>query len=196
MIKFKNPRFEKSILNIKDRPSTNLPEVAFVGRSNVGKSSLINCLVNRRHFAKVSKKPGKTRTINYFNIDDQFYLVDLPGYGFARVARSERKKWQHAIEPYLKENPFMKKVYVLIDAKVGPKENDLQLIQWLQHEGIPFEIIATKADQISRGKLKIQEQAIRQKLNLPANVPILFFSAKTRMGRIELIKSLQSTLFS
>jgi len=194
MFKIKNPRFEKSILNLKERPENKLPEVAFVGRSNVGKSSLINCLVNIHNFARVSKKPGKTRTINYFNIDEKFYLVDLPGYGFAKISKSERQKWQKAIEPYIKENPHLKRLYVLIDAKVGPKESDQQLIHWLRYEGIPFEIVATKADQISRGKQKSQEKLIREKLALSNDTPVLFFSAKNRMGRQELIRSIQVAL--
>ncbi|NOX38246.1 MAG: YihA family ribosome biogenesis GTP-binding protein [Calditrichaeota bacterium] len=193
-MKIKQPRFVKSILNPAEKPFPELPEIAFVGRSNVGKSSLINTLVNIRNFARVSKKPGKTRTINFFNIDNRCYFVDLPGYGYAKAPKTEQKKWQRAIEPYLLENPKLRLLFVLVDAKVGAKDSDRQLIEWLQYHRIPFQIVATKADQISQGKWQKQRQLICEQLHLPADYPLIFFSAKNRTGRQDILGLIEKLL--
>ncbi len=191
-MKIKQPKFVKSILHPAEKPVPVLPEFAFVGRSNVGKSSLINTLVNIRHFARVSKKPGKTRTINFFNIDNRCYFVDLPGYGYARASRQEQRVWQKAIEPYLLKNPQLRLLFVLVDAKVGAKESDRQLITWLQYHGVPFQVIATKADQISRSARQKQQHSICTQLNLPSSYPLIFFSAKDRTGRQEVLKIIEA----
>ena len=187
MFKFKEVIFVKSIVDQKNRPKPYLPEFAFAGRSNVGKSSLINCLVNRSNFAHVSKNPGKTRTINYYQINDVFYLVDLPGYGFARVSKSEKGSWQKMIENYLIQNHYLKTVFVLIDCRVGHKKSDLELFEWLHFHLIPFTIILTKADQVNRnGQAKRISELLATLRHVSRN-QILIFSAKNRLGREELL---------
>ena len=187
MFKLKEVIFVKSIVDQKNRPKPYLPEFAFAGRSNVGKSSLINCLVNRSNFAHVSKNPGKTRTINYYQINDVFYLVDLPGYGFARVSKSEKGSWQKMIENYLIQNHYLKTVFVLIDCRVGLKKSDLELFEWLHFHLIPFAIILTKADQVNRnGQAKMISELLATLRHVSRN-QILIFSAKNRLGREELL---------
>lgn len=194
MLKIKNARFIKSVLNRQEKPTPALPEVVFAGRSNVGKSSLINCLVNQKNFARVSKKPGKTQTINFFNIDDQFYLVDLPGYGFARRSMMQKTNWNEAIEDYLLNSKQLLVLFALIDSKVGVKENDRQLIEWMVYNHIPFKIIATKVDQIPKSRRHSQANHIREKLELSDEVPVLFFSIKDRTGRGEVLEYLSDLL--
>jgi len=181
-----NPKFIKSILDWHEKPKPFLDEIAVVGRSNVGKSSLINSLVNIKNFARVSKQPGKTQTINFFIINDQFYLVDLPGYGYAKRSKKEIKYWGKSIENYLLNSKELICLFVLIDSKVGVKENDQQLIEWLRFHRIPFEIITTKVDQISRGAIKKREEHTRDSLGLSSSEQVHFFSVKSRVGREEL----------
>lgn len=169
-------------------PRTPYPEVAFAGRSNVGKSSLLNKLVNRKNLAHTSSSPGKTRTINFYLVNDQFFLVDLPGYGYAQVSEEVRKKWGELIENYLRERENLKGVVLLVDARHEPTEDDRLMYDWLAYYRIPVIVVATKADKISRGKYLPQEKVIRQKLGLGEEVPVLFFSARTGQGREELWK--------
>ncbi|MDN5293036.1 MAG: GTP-binding protein [Eubacteriales bacterium] len=169
-------------------PRTPYPEVAFAGRSNVGKSSLLNKLVNRKNLAHTSSSPGKTRTINFYLVNDQFFLVDLPGYGYAQVSKEVRKKWGELIENYLRERENLKGVVLLVDARHEPTEDDRLMYDWLAYYRVPVVVVATKADKISRGKYLPQEKVIRQKLGLGEGVPVLFFSARTGQGREELWK--------
>jgi GTP-binding protein len=194
MLKIKNAKFVKSVLSRKEKPKPPLPEIVFSGRSNVGKSSLINCLVNQRNFARVSKKPGKTQTINFFNIDNQFYLVDLPGYGFARRSKLQKSNWDKGIEDYILNSRELLVVFVLIDSKVGVKENDQRLIEWLAFHQIPFKIIATKVDQIAKSKRPAQANLIRDELNLSTDSRILFFSSKDRTGKEEVLGYISNLL--
>jgi GTP-binding protein len=194
MLKIKNVTFIKSIVNLKDRPLPALPEIAIVGRSNVGKSSLVNCLINIKNFARVSKQPGKTQTINYFLVDERFYLVDLPGYGFARVSKQAKKSWQKMIEDYLLNSKTLKTLIVLIDSKVGPKDNDLQLIEWLRFNNISYRVIATKVDKISKSARPARAKQIYEKLGLHPQEPLLFFSAKDRTGREEVLQYISELL--
>jgi GTP-binding protein len=194
MLKIKNVKFVKSIVNLKDSPLPALPEIAFVGRSNVGKSSLINCLVNIKNFARVSKQPGKTQTINYFWVDDRFYFVDLPGYGFARVSKQAQKSWRKIIEDYLLNSKTLKGLIVLLDSKVGPKDNDLQLIEWLRFNNIPYRVVATKVDKISKSARQTQAKLIYEKLSLNPREPLVFFSAKDRTGKEEILKYINEIL--
>lgn len=180
---FNQITFIKSTLDWRDRPRPNRPEFAFVGRSNVGKSSLVNALVGRKNLARVSKQPGKTRTINYFDVDERFYLVDLPGYGFAKISRSEQQTWQKAIEGYLLNNPDLAVLFVLIDGKVGPKSNDLQLLEWLAFNKVPVEIIATKIDKVPRTHQERQRKMIAGEIGIDDPALIWLFSAKTQQGR-------------
>ena len=193
-MKIRKAQFIRSTLDARDHPEPAYPEFAFVGRSNVGKSSLINTLVNIKNFARVSKQPGKTRTINYFNINDALYLVDLPGYGFAKISRGEQQKWQKAIEGYLLNNPRLKLLFVLIDGKVGPKNSDIQLVEWLQHHGVPYQVIATKMDQVGRSKWHQVEKEIRNQLRLNPASEIILFSSKNRLGRDTLWQVIQAHL--
>ena len=196
MLKIINAQFIKSTLDWRDSPKPPRTEIAFVGRSNVGKSSLINCLVNIRNFARVSKQPGKTRTINYFLIDEKFYLVDLPGYGFARTSKKEQQTWQKALEAYLLKSPHLKILFLLIDSKIGLKENDLQMVEWLEYSKIPYRIIATKTDKITKSAQTTQLKQISEKLNLaPERLPIPF-SVKNRTGRKEVIQLIDAILKS
>ncbi len=183
MLKIKKVTFVKSIMNWRDGPRPKLPEVAFVGRSNVGKSSLINTLINMKNLARTSKRPGKTRTLNFFSVNEMFYLVDLPGYGFAKTSKKEQLAWQEAIEGYLLGSEHLRILYVLIDCKVGVKNNDVQLVEWLRFKSVPFQIIATKIDRISKSARAMQAIKIVKMLELADKSDIIFFSAKTRVGK-------------
>jgi len=183
VFQFKNPRFIKSTLDWKDAPDVPLPEFAFVGRSNVGKSSLINTLVNIKNFARVSKSPGKTRLINFFDIDGRIYLVDLPGYGFAKTSKAEQKMWQTALEGYLVNSPNLKRLFVLVDGRFGVKPNDAQMMEWLEYENIPFSIIATKLDKLKSNEKKTLAQRINQSLEVRSNPRIILTSSAKRIGK-------------
>ena len=160
----------------RDAPKPGLPEVAFVGRSNVGKSSLINTLINMKNLARTSKQPGKTRSLNFFSMDERFFLVDLPGYGFAKISQSEQKKWQQAIEGYLLNSEQLKMLFVLIDSKVGAKSNDVQLVEWLRFNNVPFQVICTKVDRVSNNEKSKQEKLIKAALAFEESAKFLFFS--------------------
>jgi len=185
---FSNVHFVKSITDLKFRPEPLLPEIAVVGRSNVGKSSLINTIFNRRNLAKISSKPGKTRLINYFNIDDTLYLVDLPGYGFARIPKTEKQKWRQMLENYLSKSGLIRTIWVLVDSRRGLQDLDRQMIAWLQHHLAPFDIVLTKCDKISRTQLR--QCALQVEQEVP-QVKIYRFSAKTRLGKTDLLKALE-----
>ncbi len=144
--------FYKSMKKSVDYPGGELPEIAFAGKSNVGKSSLINYLANNSKLAYVSKQPGKTRLINYFLINDSFYLVDLPGYGFARVSKSEKESWSEMMQDYFAVAQKLKALVILVDIRHNPTEDDLQMIEWAAHFKVPFMIAATKADKIAKSK--------------------------------------------
>jgi GTP-binding protein len=191
MLKISSIAFIKSITDIRDRPEPLYPEFAFAGRSNVGKSSLINCLLNRRNLARISKTPGKTRTINYYLINDIFYLVDLPGYGFARVPPVEQKNWQTMIENYLVKNSCLKVLYVLIDSVTGMKKNDRQLFEWLHFQNIYYRVILTKSDRIGTQQRWLRMQEIRSSLPLQEiQSDVISFSARDRTGRNDLLNDI------
>jgi len=162
-------------------PVNMLPEIAFAGKSNVGKSSLINALMNRKSFARVSEKPGKTQTINFYNINDVFYLVDLPGYGFAQVSMEVRKKWGDMIERYLKKSAVLKAVFLLVDIRHEPSANDKNMYDWIIYNGYEPIIIATKADKISKMQVNRSKSVIAKKLGAPIG-DIIPFSAPTKQG--------------
>ncbi|MBQ7248153.1 MAG: YihA family ribosome biogenesis GTP-binding protein [Lachnospiraceae bacterium] len=171
-------------------PATQLPEFAFAGKSNVGKSSLINALMNRKSYARTSAKPGKTQTINFYNINEAFYLVDLPGYGFAKVSRSEQERWGKMIEKYLEKSRQLRQVFLLIDIRHQPGANDVQMYQWIVSRGFSPVIIATKADKVSRGQYEKQKKLIRETLGAGADTLIIPFSAETKLGRDEIYELL------
>jgi GTP-binding protein len=186
--------FVISNTDVKKCPGGNLPEYAFIGRSNVGKSSLINMLTDRKNLAKTSQKPGKTQLINHFIINDAWYLVDLPGYGFAQRGKEGRARIQLIIENYILERQELTNLFVLIDCRHEPQAIDLEFMSWLGENGIPFTIIFTKTDKISKGKLQENIQAYTAKMleeweELP---PILTSSSEKKEGRDEIIYFIDS----
>ncbi len=164
-------------------PKNQLPEVAFAGRSNVGKSSLINALMNRKSYARTSSQPGKTQTINYYRINDQIYCVDLPGYGFARVSREEKAAWGKMIEKYLVTSEQLAAVFLLLDIRHRPNANDKQMFDWIQYMGYQAIVIATKADKIKRSQLPGQLRQMKEELKADEDTIIIPFSAVTKQGR-------------
>ena len=195
----KSAEFVISNSRVEKCPTTGLPEYAFIGRSNVGKSSLINMLTARKGLAMTSQKPGKTQLINHFIINDSWYLVDLPGYGYARLGKDSRDSLRRMIEDYVLERKELVLLFVLIDCRHEPQKIDLEFIQWLGEEGVPFSLVFTKADKLSKGRLASNIEAYTAKLHeeweeLP---PIFITSSEERMGRDELlgyIEEINSTL--
>lgn len=167
-------------------PENQMPEVAFAGKSNVGKSSLINALMNRKSLARTSAQPGKTQTINFYNINDALFFVDLPGYGYAKVAQTEKEKWGKLIERYLHESKMLKTVFLLVDIRHEPGSNDKLMYDWIVHNGYEPVIIATKLDKIKRSQLSKQLKLIREGLKLSSDTKIFPFSAQTKQGREEI----------
>lgn len=167
-------------------PSTDYPEIALAGRSNVGKSSLINTLVNRKALARTSGTPGKTRTINFFNINDLMYFVDLPGYGYAAVSKSEKEKWGHMIERYLSERKQLKLVVLLVDSRHEPTADDKLMYSWMKSTGLPLLVIATKSDKLSKNQVAKNIRIIRQELGMCSEDMLIPFSSETRIGKDEI----------
>lgn len=167
-------------------PDTGMPEVAFAGKSNVGKSSLINGLMNRKSLARTSGQPGKTQTINFYKVNREMYLVDLPGYGYARVSQSEKEKWGKMIERYLHTSGNLKAVFLLIDIRHAPSANDCQMYEWILHNGFRPIIIATKLDKLKRSQVQKNLKILREGLRLEKDVTVIPFSAETKQGREEI----------
>ena len=185
----KSAEFVISNSRVEKCPTTGLPEYAFIGRSNVGKSSLINMLTARKGLAMTSQKPGKTQLINHFIINDAWYLVDLPGYGYARLGKDSRDSLRRMIEDYVLERKELVLLFVLLDCRHDPQKIDLEFIQWLGEEGVPFALVFTKADKLSKGRLAANVEAYKAKLReeweeLP---PIFVTSSEEHMGRDELL---------
>ena len=164
-------------------PDNQLPEIAFAGKSNVGKSSLINALMNRKSYARISATPGKTQTINFYNINEELYLVDLPGYGYAKVSVQEKAKWGKLIERYLHGSAQLKAVFLLIDIRHDPSANDKMMYDWIVAQGYNPIIIATKLDKIKRSQVDKHLKAVRQGLNLVRGTKVLPFSSVTKQGK-------------
>lgn len=181
-MKIKSAEFIKSAKEPSQYPISSFPEVAFAGRSNVGKSTLINVLTNRKKLAATSATPGKTRLINFFLLNGSLGMVDLPGYGFAKVALETRKEWGPMVESYLRNRPNLKLVILLIDSRRTPSDGDLQLIEWLKAFGNDYLIVVTKADKLSRNELNKQAAVIRKTLGIEQR-DLVFFSAKTGEGK-------------
>lgn len=167
-------------------PDTLLPEIAFAGKSNVGKSSLINALMNRKSYARTSAQPGKTQTINFYNINKELYYVDLPGYGYAKVSQKEREKWGKMIEKYLHTSRQLRAVFLLIDIRHEPSANDRLMYEWILDSGYHPIIIATKLDKINRSQIAKQVKLIRETLEAEKDTVIIPFSAETKQGREEI----------
>ena len=175
-------------------PENTLPEFAFAGRSNVGKSSLINVLMNRKSYARTSAQPGKTQTINFYNIDEKLYFVDLPGYGYAKVSMQAREKWGKMIERYLKKSRQLKKIFLLVDIRHKPSANDVQMYEWIVYQGFQPVVVATKLDKINRSQTAKQQKQIRETLGMSAGTVLIPFSAETRQGRDELWELMEQDL--
>ena len=167
-------------------PQTGRPEVAFAGTSNVGKSSLINGLMNRKSLARTSSQPGKTQTINFYNVNEQMYLVDLPGYGYAKVSEAVKAKWGRMIEDYLHQSPTLRAVFLLIDIRHEPSGNDRLMYHWICEQGYEPIIIATKLDKIKRSQVQKQLKVLRQGLEVRPGTQMIPFSAETKQGREEI----------
>ena len=195
MFKIKNSDFVTSAVKKDQYPVTGLPEIAFVGRSNVGKSSIINALTNRRKLAKVSQTPGKTRLINFFIINnDEIYLVDLPGYGYAKVSKTEKASWGNTIETYLNGREELKRVVLLVDSRHKPTADDIQMHEWIKFYGYDEVIIATKSDKLSNNELRKSEKIIKDTLKLGKEEKLYFFSSVNKKGKDELIDKLFGSL--
>ena len=165
-MEFPTAEFVISAAGPADLPTTGFPEIAFAGRSNVGKSSLINKLLNRKKLAHTSSTPGKTRQLNYYLIDDRFYIVDLPGYGYAKVPESVRRKWQYLVEAYLSERETLRNVVLIIDCRHNPTVQDRQLLEWLEYYQRPSLIVASKIDKLKRGQVQKHLQKIKHDLSI------------------------------
>ena len=176
-------------------PDHTLPEIAFAGKSNVGKSSLINALMNRKALARTSAQPGKTQTINFYNVNDDLYFVDLPGYGYAKVSVEVKAKWGKMIERYLKKSKMLKCIFLLIDIRHDPSANDKLMYDWIVSNGYKPVIIATKLDKLKRSQIQKHVKMVREGLGLEKEDVLIPFSAETKQGRDEiwaLIESLQN----
>ena len=175
-------------------PENTKPEVAFAGKSNVGKSSLINALMNRKSFARTSSQPGKTQTINFYNINDLLYFVDLPGFGYAKVSQEIKAKWGKMIERYLNQSKQLKQVFLLIDIRHDPSENDKNMYDWIVYNGYTPIIIATKLDKIKRSQIQKQVKAIKVGLGITNETTIIPFSAETKQGLEEVWKVIEDVI--
>lgn len=167
-------------------PENEKPEVAFAGKSNVGKSSLINALMNRKSYARISATPGKTQTINYYNINGEIYLVDLPGYGYAKVSEKEKEQWGKLVERYLHGSIQLKAIFLLIDIRHAPSENDRMMYRWILEQGFMPVIIATKLDKLKRSQVPKQLKVLKEGLKLVPGTKLIPFSSVTKQGREEI----------
>ena len=190
---FQNVEFLISAASPKDFPVARLPEIAFAGKSNVGKSSVINRLLQRKNFARVGDKPGKTIHVNYFTLDRKCYLVDLPGYGFAKVSQSEKERWGKLMEDYFAANRFTLGV-LIVDYRHPPTNNDVTMARWFLDSGCPFVVVANKMDKLKKSELEPNLKTIREDLELPDNCPIIPFSAEKGDGRDALAKLILQTV--
>lgn len=190
----KNVELERVCGVTSKLPENTLPEIAFAGKSNVGKSSLINALMNRKSLAKTSSQPGKTQTINFYNINQAMYLVDLPGYGYAKIAESEKRKWGVMVENYLHTSKQLKAVFLLIDIRHAPSANDKTMYDWIVYQGYDPVIIATKLDKLKKSQVADHIKVIREGLELKEGSPVFPFSALKKQGKEEIWEYIDSVL--
>jgi GTP-binding protein len=195
-MKITSAQFVKSAVWPPQYPPAAMPEIAFAGRSNVGKSSLINTLVGQKNLAKTSNTPGRTQLINFFSINDSLSFVDLPGYGFAKVSRSMKKDWGEMIETYLKERLSLAMVILILDIRRDPSDEDLSLRDWLESYRIPYLYILTKADKLSNNQAVSRQRIIEKILHVSAGVKPILFSAKTQKGKSDIWQALDNHLQS
>ncbi|MEG1310722.1 MAG: ribosome biogenesis GTP-binding protein YihA/YsxC [Romboutsia sp.] len=181
-MKIRSSEITMSAVNKSQYPDEDMPEIALVGRSNVGKSSTVNTLLNRRNFARTSQTPGKTRTINFYLINEEFFFVDLPGYGYAKIAKSEKEKWGDIMEKYLEDREELCAIFLLVDIRHEPSNDDVMMYDWIKHFGYNCVVIATKADKISRGQYQKHISIIRKKLQMDSNEKVLPISSLKKTG--------------
>ena len=181
-MKIRSSEIVVSAIRKEQYPAEGLPEIALVGRSNVGKSSATNALLNRRNFARTSQTPGKTRTINFYKINNEFYFVDLPGYGYAKVSKSEKDKWGVIMERYLQDRQELCAIFLLVDIRHEPTNDDVMMYDWIKHFGYNCVVIATKADKISRGQYQKHISIIRKKLQLEKDEKVIPLSSSKKTG--------------
>jgi len=195
-MKITSAEFVKSAVWPPQYPPATMPEIAFVGRSNVGKSSLINTIVGRKNLAKTSNTPGRTQLINFFTINETLSFVDLPGYGFAKVSQSVKKDWGDMIEAYLRERSCLAMVIFILDIRRDPSNDDLSLRDWLENYRIPYLYILTKADKLSNNQAITRQRAIEKILHISAGIKPILFSAKTQKGKGDIWQALDAHLQS
>lgn len=184
---FNNVEFLISAASPKDFPHNRLPEIAFAGKSNVGKSSVINRILNRKNFARVGDKPGKTIHVNYFTIDKKAYFVDLPGYGYAKVPQSEKDRWARLMEDYFAAGRIDLGV-MIVDSRHAPTNNDITMANWFLQSGCPFVVVANKLDKLKKSEIEPNLATIRSDLELPEGTPVIPFSAEKGTGKDELVR--------
>ena len=189
---FQKVEFLISAASPKDFPKDRLPEIAFAGKSNVGKSSVINRILQRKNFARVGEKPGKTIHVNYFTIDKKCYFVDLPGYGYAKVSQAEKDRWGKLMENYFAANRIDLGV-MIVDARHAPTNNDITMARWFLDSGCPFVVVANKLDKVKKSQILGNLEVIRQDLDLPKECPVIPFSAEKGTGRDDLVKLILQT---
>ena len=183
-----NAEFVRSAASLQDCPHDSLPQIAFAGRSNVGKSSVINRLLQRKNFARVGEAPGKTTHINFFKIDEALYLVDLPGYGFAKVPKAEKDRWAKLIESYFNAPDLITLGVLIVDARHKPTANDVTMAGWFQQTGRPYVVVANKLDKLKKSEVEPNLNAIQETLELGEDVVLIPFSAEKGEGREELLR--------
>ena len=184
---FNNVEFLISATSPKDFPKNRLPEIAFAGKSNVGKSSVINRILNRKNFARVGEKPGKTIHVNYFTVDKTCYFVDLPGYGYAKVSQSEKERWGKLMEDYFAAGRIDLGV-MIVDSRHAPTNNDITMASWFIQSGGPFVVVANKLDKVKKSQIESNLEVIRTDLELPEHCPVIPFSAEKGTGKEDLVK--------
>lgn len=190
----KNAKYERTVVRQDQYPTEGYPEVAFAGRSNVGKSSIVNSLTNRKSLARTGATPGKTKEIIYFNIDDKIFFVDLPGYGFASVSKSQKRSWGSIVEGYLGTRAELKMLVMMVDIRHTPTNDDKMMYGWLKNTGLSHVVVASKLDKISRSQIKPRVDEIKKVLEVPDDIKIIPFSANNNAGLEEIWNSIESAL--
>ncbi|RTE08014.1 ribosome biogenesis GTP-binding protein YihA/YsxC [Paenibacillus whitsoniae] len=193
-MKVNQAEFIISAVGPSQYPEDALPEIALAGRSNVGKSSLINCLISRKNLARTSSQPGKTQTLNYYKVNQDLYFVDLPGYGYAKVSKTKREEWGKFIEGYLLNREPLMLVMQLVDLRHPPTKDDIAMYEWLLHMGVPVQVVATKADKIPKTQWPKHLKVVRETLGMPKGVQPLLFSSELKLGKDELWSILEQAI--
>ena len=191
----KNPRFEISVMNKSQYPKNNLPEIVLAGKSNVGKSSFVNSMINRKSLARTSSAPGKTRQLNFYNMDDKFYFVDLPGYGYSEMSKAEQVKVGASTESYLKSRKNINLIILLIDIRHKPSENDIMMLDFIKHTGKHYIVITSKADKIAKTKVSSYVADIAKILDVPEDL-IFAYSSETKLNQETIWEVIEESLYS